>query len=247
MPGANGRFAHAVAPGDGRIAPCRVPFRPDVSPALARILPFAAYIGFVALESVLPEPVVSGGPLGGKWLYALQIGVTAGLLAWLWPRYEELRGNAVRPADWALAIVVGLAVCVAWIQLDLPWARFGESRGLGDAAAPAALLLTLRVLGAVVVVPVMEELFWRSFLMRWIDKPAFLTVDPRAVGWKAVLVSALLFGAEHHLWLAGIVAGVAYALLYRRTGRLWPVILAHAVTNAALEAWVWRTGSFQFI
>jgi CAAX prenyl protease-like protein len=220
-----------------------------ISPALARILPFAAYVGFIALESVLPDTTVAAGPLGGKWLYALQVLVAGGLLVWLWPRYGELRGGAVRAGDWLLAVIVGLVVFVLWINLDLPWARIGESRGIGEttAATPPALLIALRVLGAVLVVPVMEELFWRSFILRWVHDPKFLEVDPRSVGWKAILVSSALFGAEHHLWLAGIVAGLAYALLYRRTGSLWTVIAAHAITNAALELWVWRTGSFQFI
>jgi CAAX prenyl protease-like protein len=221
--------------------------RAALSPALVRILPFAVYIGFIVLESVLPAGLVEAGPLAGKWLYGLQVLAAGALLAWLWPRYEELRGPAGRASDWVLAVGVGLLVFVAWINLDLPWARFGESRGLADSGAPPAALIALRVLGAVVVVPVMEELFWRSFVMRWIQAPAFTTVDPRAAGWKAVLVSSVLFGAEHHLWFAGIVAGIAFALLYRRTGALWPVIVAHAVTNAALELWVWRTGSFQFI
>lgn len=222
--------------------------RDTLSPALARILPFAAYLGFIVVESLLPDGALAGGPLGGKWLYAAQVFCAGALLVWLWPRFEELRGRLPPARDWALAAAVGLVVFVAWINLDLPWARIGESRGLAeDAQATPLGLIALRILGAVLVVPVMEELFWRSFLMRWVQDPKFTTVDPRSVGWKAILVSAALFGAEHHLWFAGIVAGVAYALLYRRTGSLWTVIAAHALTNAALEIWVWRTGSFQFI
>jgi CAAX prenyl protease-like protein len=231
----------------GASPPALMPTAP--SPALARILPFAAYVAFMVLESVLPEQAVAGGPLGGKWLYALQLLATAALLAWLWPRYGELRAAGARAADWALAVAVGLVVFVLWINLDLPWARIGESRGLAETAgtAPPLALLLLRAVGAALIVPVMEELFWRSFILRWVENPKFLEVDPRRTGWKAILVSSALFGAEHHLWLAGILAGVAYALLYRRTGSLWTVIVAHAVTNAALEFWVWRTGSFQFV
>ena len=106
-----------------------------LTPALARILPFACYVGFIVLESLLPEAAVAGGPLGGKWLYALQIAVTGGLLAWLWPRFDELRGelrlSAASASDWALAVAVGIAVFILWINLDVPWARLGASRGLG--------------------------------------------------------------------------------------------------------------------
>jgi CAAX prenyl protease-like protein len=67
------------------------------------------------------------------------------------------------------------------------------------------------------------------------------------VSWRSIAITAAVFGVEHQLWLAGIVAGVAYGWLYRRTGTLWPVIGAHALTNASLEAWVHRTGSWHLL
>jgi len=57
-------------------------------------------------------------------------------------------------------------------------------------------------------VPVMEELFWRSYLMRWIDQHDFLALAPAAISLKAILVSGLVFGLAHHLWFAGILAGL---------------------------------------
>ena len=50
----------------------------------------------------------------------------------------------------------------------------------------------------------------------------------------------------HTLWLAAIVAGLAYAWLYRRTGSLWIAVIAHAVTNGALGVWVVTTGNWAF-
>jgi CAAX prenyl protease-like protein len=102
----------------------------------------------------------------------------------------------------------------------------------------------VRLAGAALVVPVMEELFWRSFVMRWIDRPRFLEVAPGAVTLKALAISSVLFGFEHHQWLAGIVAGLAYGELYRRAGNLWAPVIAHAVTNALLGAWVLGTQSW---
>ena len=67
-----------------------------------------------------------------------------------------------------------------------------------------------------------------------------------AIGLRAVLISTLLFMLAHTLWLAAIVAGLAYALLYLRTGRLWNAVIAHAVTNGALGVWVVITGNWQF-
>jgi hypothetical protein len=82
--------------------------------------------------------------------------------------------------------------------------------------------------------------------MRWIEASEFEQVDPARVGLKAILISVALFGFEHNLWLAGIVAGVAYTLLYMWHRNLWSPVLAHAVTNGLLGVWVMATGSWTF-
>ena len=107
-------------------------------------------------------------------------------------------------------------------------------------------LVIVRLAGAALIVPVMEELFWRSFLLRWIHHPSFLSVDPKGVGLKPLLASSVLFASEHRLWFAGLLAGLAYAWLYKKTGNLWVPILAHAVTNGLLGAYVLTTGSWAF-
>ena len=120
----------------------------------------------------------------------------------------------------------------------------GESSGgLSPATRRTATFLAV---GAALLVPVMEELFWRSFLMRWIQRPAFLGVDPAQVGLRALLISTFMFVLVHPLWLAAALAGLAYAWLYIRTGKLWTSVIAHAVTNGALGIWVVRSGQWQF-
>lgn len=213
------------------------------SPALARAAPFALYIAFLAL----------GGLASGfdtRWLYPVQVGLVALCLALLWRRFDELRPAArVPPGFWALGVVVGAVVFVLWIQLDSGWAVIGE---LGKGYDPRddgrvnVLMATVRLAGAALVVPLMEELFWRSLVMRWIDRPAFLSLDPRTVSVRAVLLSSAVFAVEHHQWFAGLLAGLAYAWVYRVTGNLWIPVVAHAVTNALLGAWVLYTGSWQF-
>ena len=107
-------------------------------------------------------------------------------------------------------------------------------------------LVLMRWVGAALMVPIMEELFWRSFLMRWVDQVDFLKVDPRSVTLKAVLLSTAVFTLAHTQWLAAIVAGLAYAWLYRRSGSLWSPIIAHAVTNGILGVWVVVLSRWQF-
>jgi CAAX prenyl protease-like protein len=82
--------------------------------------------------------------------------------------------------------------------------------------------------------------------MRWIQQPVFESVSPAQVGLRAVVLSTFVFVLAHTLWLAAIVAGLAYAWLYIRTGKLWAAVLAHAVTNGVLGVWVVMTGNWQF-
>ena len=116
----------------------------------------------------------------------------------------------------------------------------------GSAGRIDVVLATLRLAGAALVVPLMEELFWRSFLARWIDAQNFLSQAPRRLSFKAIGITSVLFALEHRLWFAGLLAGLLYGWVYRRTGSLWVPVIAHAVTNGALGIWVLRTGSWQF-
>jgi len=218
-----------------------------VSPAVARAIPFALYIAFLAIESFVPE---TGIGVDVRWLYAVKVGCVALALAVLWKHYGELAvPRDVGVVNWVLGLVAGVVVFVLWIFFDQPWAMLGTPAGWNPAGSNGETswsLVSARLAGAVLVVPVMEELFWRSLVMRWIRQPQFLGVAPRDVGMWAFLVSSALFAIEHHQWLAGLLAGFAYAGVYMRSGNLWPAVLAHAVTNLLLGLWVLYTGQWQF-
>ena len=218
-------------------------------PTALRVLPFAVFMALLALRSMAPTDGRWG--FDTQWLYGLNLLLVGGLLAACWREYGELaRQNLPQPAELALSVLVGLAVFGLWIHLDAPWMQIGQPSAsfvpvdaLGRLQWP---LIAVRWAGAALLVPVMEELFWRSFLMRWLQAPVFEGVDPQRVGARAVLLSTFVFMLAHPLWLGAIVAGLAYALLYRQTGKLWTAVLAHAVTNGALGIWVVKTGQWQF-
>ena len=196
-------------------------------------------------------PTDSSWGFDRQWLYALNLVLVGGMLL-VWRRHygELVRQNLPSSGEAALATTVGLAVFVAWIHLDAPWMQIGEATAAfvpQDAQGRLNWpLIAVRWCGAALLVPVMEELFWRSFLMRWLQVPVFEGLDPRQAGLKAVVLSTFLFMLAHPLWLAAIIAGLAYALLYRQTGKLWTAVLAHAVTNGALGLWVVQTRQWQF-
>jgi hypothetical protein len=108
------------------------------------------------------------------------------------------------------------------------------------------VLVLVRIAGAALVVPVMEELFWRSFLMRWIESSDFEAVDPSRIRMKSFVITVVLFGFEHNLWLAGMVAGVVFNALFMRHRTLWSPILGHSVTNGLLGVWVVATGNWSY-
>jgi CAAX prenyl protease-like protein len=214
--------------------------------ACARILPFFTYLAFLIAGDALGRLGLSAGAL--RWLYPLKVGAVALMLALFWRRYAELRSSLPSPKVAVVAIAAGAAVWALWISLDAGWMVIGSAPGFDprDGAALDWVLVLPRILGAVLVVPVMEELFWRSFLMRRIASPDFEKVDPAQVGRTSFIITCVLFGFEHDLWLAGIVAGATYCALFMRHRTLWSPILAHAVTNCLLGVWVLSTGNWSY-
>jgi hypothetical protein len=215
------------------------------SQALARSVPFALYIAFLALEGSVTKLAPD---FDARWLYPAKIITVVLALLYFRREYEELALPPER-RTWLWGVPVGLLVFVLWINLDFGWLDLGGGSGYDPRDASGNLdwaLVVFRLIGAALVVPVMEELFWRSFLMRWLDGSQFWKVDATRVTLRAVLVSSVVFGFEHTLWFAGILAGLAYAWLYRAGGNLWTPIAAHAVTNFVLGLWVLQTGQWKY-
>jgi CAAX prenyl protease-like protein len=212
----------------------------------ARVLPFALYMVFLAIEGLVADNLPG---VDVRWLYPVKIVAVIGALWYYRAVYTEL---AIRPNRlWAgvAAPLLGIVVFALWINMDQGWMKFGGGTAFdprNDAGDMDWALVSTRLAGAALVVPLMEELFWRSFLLRWIQEARFLALEPAQIGLRAILISSVLFGFEHSLWLAGIVAGLAYAWLYRASGNLWAPIIAHAVTNLVLGLWVLNTGQWQF-
>ncbi|AKJ32118.1 CAAX prenyl protease-related protein [Caldimonas brevitalea] len=215
--------------------------------AVARIAPFVLFMVLLAVRGAIP----ADAGLDARWVYGVSVVAVGALLAYFWREYTELaRGTWPNLKEWVLAIAVGVAVFALWINLTLPWMVVGEATAaftpVDDQGRLDWPLIAVRWVGAALLVPVMEELFWRSFLMRWIEQPQFEGVDPRRVGLKAIAMSTGVFALAHTLWLAAIIAGLAYAWLYRHTGKLWVPTISHAVTNGVLGVWVVHTGQWQF-
>ena len=213
----------------------------------AYIAPFVAFVVLMAAERLIDLPA--------GWFYPLRFCVVLAVILLV-----SRRVLAVRPsAPWG-SLAMGIAVFAAWIAPDL---LFGpgyrhlaifENPVMGSAAssAPAeikrnAMFLVVRTLGCAALVPVVEELFWRGWLMRWLIERDFRTAKIGAYAPFAFWAVALLFASEHGpYWEVGLIAGVAYNWWCVRTQNLADCILAHAVTNSLLSAYVLSTGQWQY-
>jgi CAAX prenyl protease-like protein len=116
---------------------------------------------------------------------------------------------------------------------------------------PASMATTWRyvwiaskLIGSIVTVPLAEELAFRGYLLRRLIAADFQAVSPQHFTWMSFLFSSVAFGLLHGRWLAGTLAGMAFALTVYRRGRLGEAVLAHAVTNALIAATVLGTGAW---
>ena len=222
---------------------------------IPRTAPFATFMAFTGINELNhflgDKGIVSFSPSLHLYLYPIRILIVSLLLVAFWKEYNEIRvRDILHSRDTTLSLTVGIIVFFLWI--NMPW-----TVGASDTAAgynPAAVsenftqnsLIGIRLLGASVVVPIMEELFWRSFVMRYIINPDFSKVSLGKFSWGSLLIGNVLFGLEHHYLTAGIMAGVAYSILLYRSRSLLQCIMAHGVTNLILGIYVLKTGQWQF-
>jgi len=226
------------------------------SPAAIRVLPFVLF----ALPIYLQGPLGDGSPY---WMYALRTLLGAGLIFWMWRHVTEMRWNF----SWE-AVAVGLGVFVLWVGLDPYYPTLGElGHQLGVTSAPAPeesastwnpfslygstsalawFFVVVRIVGSSLVVPPLEEVFYRSFLYRYLARTDFLSMPLSEFRLWPFVVVCLAFGLAHHEWLAGILCGFAYQglVIYKR--RLGDAMTAHAITNALLGLWVVARSQWQF-
>lgn len=207
------------------------------NPTVPFVAPFMAI-----LASALVAQLASRG---FEWLYPLRV-VAAAAALWYFAR-------SYRALDWRIgwgSLGLGCLVFLIWLALERLVSHSSQAampQALGQ--APDAWRVTwvaFRVFGAVVTVPLAEELAFRGFLMRRFDSGEFQSVAWRSVSWIAIALSSLTFGVMHgERWVAGTIAGVLYAVAVRRRGSLGDAVGAHATTNALIAAWVLIGGRWQ--
>jgi CAAX prenyl protease-like protein len=220
--------------------------RRDVSDEAAYFLPMAVFLAFTWLGDQWAPAYA--------WTYAIKTLLTAGLIWRFRAHYTRISWRY-----WWLGAIVGVIGLVQWVGMETlllsHWPNY--PRMSHEVFVPfqffpnhwqAWLFIAVRWAGASLVVPVMEELFWRDFLWRTLLAPNDFKLA--AIGeWNVAvfLGVAVAFGAGVHIeWMTAIVWGLMIGLLLVWTKSLGACIVMHAVTNFLLGAYVLHTGDWKF-
>lgn len=199
----------------------------------ARILPFAIFM----LTAVV-APAISQNP---AMFYPIRVLLLAGAVALVWPALRDLPRRVS-----GLAWLVGIAVGVVWVAIPVAPAEGPPPYG-ALTGGMVALWFLFRGIGTVLLVPLVEELFFRDYLESRIrgaqpDQPAPL--------WRVLLAAGLtaaLFAALHDRWVEALLAGLAFSWVTRRSGRISDAIAAHALANLIVFGVAVATGNLAII
>lgn len=213
---------------------------------LAYCLPFFIFLGFLALVQVLE---ILGSALGLEWLrlakywlYPVQSLVCAGALIFYWKEYEWGRR------------VIGLGVLAGGVALGIwvaPEAVFGMPKRLEgfnpEIFADDRLIywgvVVSRFFRLVVVVPIVEEVFWRGFLQRYLISGTFRKVGIGEYSHFSFCGVAIAFMLAHSTadWVAAFLTAILFGWVVVLTRSLVTVVVAHAVTNLGLGFYIMAT------
>ncbi|MDZ7638416.1 MAG: CAAX prenyl protease-related protein [Bryobacterales bacterium] len=216
-------------------------------PWLPWAAPFVVYVAILASRDYLPLDAASN--------HLLRLLLSGGIILFCSRKLFSLR--PVAPLG---SVLVGIAVFLVWVAPDalFPGYRshwlfsnsllghFDPNANAEMATAPASFF-ALRIAVSMLLVPILEELFWRGFIMRILIRNDFESVPLGTWQRNAFLLTALLFALEHGVyWDVGLAAGLAYNAWMVRTKSLGDLIWAHAITNGLLAAYVIVLGKWEF-
>jgi len=217
----------------------------------AHVVPFAAFMGFLGLVSLVATVGEGSGVFWltepAYWIYPLQTMVCAGLLVFYWKCFDWGR------LQWWPAVGAGLLVFAIWVApqtaLGFPARTAGFDPGVFDGDPPLYwLTVVARLMRLVVVVPLVEEIFWRGFLMRYLIKEDFEKVPFGT--WSPLsffgVAGAFMFVHSPADWPAAFVTGLLFGWVCVKTRSLLAAVIAHAVANAALGAYILSTKQWGF-
>jgi hypothetical protein len=220
------------------------------SPMAAYTVPFLIFMGGLMLTSALRA---TGSEVfwlkhPEYWVYPLQTALCAAALVFYWRQYDFSKRGGLFTATLAGLVVLGV-----WIA---PQAVFGfpertegfDPTVFGEGSALYWMTLVARFTRLVVIVPLVEEIFWRGFLMRSLVREDFEKARIGEFQWKAFLLVAVFFMLVHSMadWPAAFLCGLVYNFVAVKTRSLSACVVAHGLTNLGLGAYIMATRQWGF-
>ena len=209
------------------------PHADSSNPTAAYLAPFAAILAAALISRAMSADF--------EWFYSLRVVAAAGALWYFRRSYRDL--------DWRfgwVAVTAGAAVFSIWMAFEKTFHSPAPSALVQASSVARIAWIASRIAGAVVMVPIAEELAFRGFLLRRLASSDFESVGWQAFSSMPFLISSVAFGILHgERWLAGTIAGAVFALVQLRRGRIGDSIAAHAVANALVAAWVLLAGDWK--
>ncbi|MBA2743605.1 MAG: CAAX prenyl protease-related protein [Chthoniobacterales bacterium] len=215
----------------------------------AYTLPMAAFLAALGAVSLLKN--IGGGfwlERPEYWVYPIQTLVCAALLLSFRREY-----GFESPRKILFTIAIAVVVFVLWIA---PQVFLGFAPRLVGydpdvfRSSPSLywLMLLLRFARLVVIAPIVEELFWRGFLLRYFINERFTTVAFGTFSWFSFVAVTVGFTLVHLRadWPAAFITGALYNLVALRTKSLTSCLLAHAMTNLLLGLWIMQSRQWGF-
>jgi len=209
---------------------------------MSEYLPYTLpFLVFVSLSYMVPLL-----DLSNSIVYPIKTFICLVFLIFFWPKIKQ----EIHPFMDMNAVLAGITGFILWIGLEGSYQSLGNPAGFNphEMAQGGWVwgLMAVRMLGAALVVPIMEELFWRSFALRFLMDRAFYKVPLGKFSWFSFIFVSIAFGLEHHRWLPGILTGMLYAIMLYQKKNLFSPILAHGITNLLLGIYVVVNQSWEF-
>jgi len=215
-------------------------------PSLAYVLPFAVFLILLEFQKYIP--------LAAFVEYPLRLLILSTVLLVFSRHVIDLHSS-----HRIESVILGVLVFVIWIGPDILFPAYRQhwifqnalvvvsSLPVPENVLMSPVVMASRILRSILLVPIIEELFWRAWLMRWLISPRFEQVKLGTYAPAAFWATAVLFASEHgSYWDVGLVAGILFNWWMVRTRSLGNCILAHAVTNACLGGYVVATHHWEY-
>ena len=182
------------------------------------------------------------------WIYFAKVALVLLALIWARPTWRDIKWE---PKFIPKAALLGLILFVVWVGIErfIPYPHIGSRTAynpwekIGDPGLRTAFV-AVRFFGLVILVPFMEELFWRSFGLRYASQSNFRDLEVGKFSEAGAVIECVFFAFTHPEWLVGLIFAISITVLLGRTRSVFACFVCHAVTNLALGIYILTTGAW---